>query len=328
MIKKISNEIKNNGITGLIIHLFSKITGNNQAFFLYKQHEYSKMNLEEVIEEVQNRYREAIGENLDLNNPISFTAKIQWMKIYDATPIKTQLSDKYLVRKYVQDKIGRQYLVPLLGVWDSFDQIDFNKLPNRFALKLNNGSGMNIVVKDKKSMNIKEAKEKFDFWMKTNYAFVNFEMQYRDIRQRIIAEEYIEQEDGNLFDYKFDCFNGKPLICELIGDRNLEKHTGHQAFLNMNWEKLDIDDGTYPFFDILPKKPDNWESLIDIAEKLSQGFSYVRVDLYSVSDKVYFGELTFTPSNGTQKWNYKSVDLKLGNLIKLPAPYSLPIPKN
>ncbi len=169
--------------------------------------------------------------NLDIDNPGSYNEKIQWIKLHDVTPLMTKLADKYLVREWVADKIGEQYLVPLLGVWDCFDDINFDELPDRFVLKCNHGSGMNLVVKDKKSFDWAEAKNKFDRWMAINFAFQNgFELQYKDIPRKIIAEEYIEQMDEDLLDFKIHCFKGEPKIVQVIGSRELAHHTAKEAF--------------------------------------------------------------------------------------------------
>lgn len=306
-------------------HIKSVITKNNAEYILEKQKKASRFSTHKIEKILKHNFYQCKGVKPNFRNPQSFDEKINWLMLYDATPLKTRLVDKYLVRKYIEEKIGENYLVPLLGVWDRFDDIDFESLPHRFVLKLNNGSGMNIVVKNKDNLNITEAKNKFEFWMKTNFAYMGFEMQYRDVPQKIIAEQYIEQIDGNLFDYKMHCFNGKMKICQLIGDRNMIDHTAKQAFFDADWNRLNESEGTYPDYNSTPSKPDNWEEMKLVAEKLAVGFNYVRVDLYSIEGQIYFGEFTFTPLVGLHpNFRPKEADLRWGSLIILPEPYELP----
>lgn len=257
-------------------------------------------------------------EKLDLKNPRTFNEKIQWMKLYDSTPIKTRLADKYLVRDWVKKKIGEQYLVPLLGVWDGYDEIDFDSLPQKFVLKCNHGSGMNYIVKDKDFIDHVEMRRKFSQWMKENYAFKGmFELQYKDIHPKIIAECYLEELDGNLMDYKIHVFNGKSKFVQIIGDRDFVHHEGKQLFLSPEWTPVDIERESYGHYDKIPPKPQNFEKMIQIAEKLAEGFNYVRVDLYNLNGKIIFGEMTFTPASGFGEWG-GSFGEKMGEWIELP----------
>ena len=160
------------------------------------------------------RYEAAIGHKLNWDNLQTYTEKMQWAKLYDKNPLKATLTDKYLVREWVEKTIGGEYLIPLLGVWDNFEDIDFSELPDRFVLKTNHGSGTNLIVKDKSKLNLKRAKRMFDDWMNIDYAYnSNFEMHYTDIKPKIIAEKYMETSTGELPDYKFLCFGGKPYYC-------------------------------------------------------------------------------------------------------------------
>ena len=216
-----------------------------------------------------------------------------------------------------EDKIGEKYLVPLLGAWDSFDEIDFNALPNQFALKCNHGSGMNLVVKDKGKMGIVQAKVQFDVWMKTNFAFVNgFELQYKDIPRKIIAEKYIEQFDRGLTDYKIHVFHGIPKIIQVIGNRDLQKHTAKECFLTVDWEAEELMYHTYDMYEEIPPKPEQFEEMLETARRLGEGFKYVRVDLYGLDGSIKFGEMTFTPASGFGKWGGVS-QFSVGSWIKL-----------
>ena len=206
-------------------------------------------------------------------------------------------------------------MIPLLEVWDKFDDIDFGKLPDQFVLKCNHGSGMNIIVKDKSTLDIDNTREKINKWMHTNYAFsFGLELQYKDINPRIIAEKYMEAEDGELKDYKLLCFNGH---VELIWVDS-ERYSNHKRnFYNLNWDLLPIKYEKYENFEPCPE-PKSLEKMIESAEKLSQGFSVVRVDFYNSNGNIYFGEMTFTSASGTGIIEPKEFDLKLGQMIKLP----------
>ena len=265
-------------------------------------------------------YKMKTGAELDLNNPLTFNEKIQWMKLHDTTEKKTMLVDKYLVRKWVASEIGEHYLIKNLGVWERFDDIDFSILPNQFALKCNHGSGWNIVVKDKKSFDFKEAKRKFDKWMSMNFAFVDgFELQYKDVKPLIIAEEYIEELNGNLLDYKIHVFNGTPRIVQVIGDRIIETHSAKEAFFDTEWTPVsDIMYHTYDSYTLLPEKPTNLKEMLNIASILGRDFKYVRVDFYNIADHLLFGEMTFTPMSGFGKWGgYTEKMYSVGSWISI-----------
>jgi len=270
-------------------------------------------------QELENWWLRVSGHPLDLYNPKTFNEKIQWLKLYDSTPIKTKLADKYLVRDWVKEKIGEQYLIPLLGVYDRFDDIDFDKLPNRFVIKCNHGCGYNIIVKDKSQLDVAEVKAKLDKWMKENFAFrYGYELHYRDITPKIIIEKYITNEasGGDLFDYKFWCFNGKVEYIQFLSERNISGLK--MAFYDKNWVKQNFV-YSHPLDVKNMPRPDNLQEMIKLAETLSQGFSHVRVDFYRLDDgSLLFGEMTFTSASGTGRWNDKSINLKLGKMIKLP----------
>ncbi len=268
-------------------------------------------------QQLQNWYSRVTGKYLNLDNPRTFNEKIQWLKLYDSTPLKTRLADKYLVRDWVKEKIGEQYLIPLLGVYDKFEDIDFAKLPNKFVIKCNHGSGYNIIVKDKTKLDLKDTKEKLDKWMSENFAFkAGFELHYRDIKPKIIIEEYKENRGSqNLYDYKFWCFNGEVKYMQFRDDfsANLK-----MVFYDLNWKKQPFY-YDHPLYDKELEKPDNFQEMIDIAKRLSQGFAVVCVDLYRLNDgTIYFGEMTFTRSSGIAHWNDEKYNKMLGNMIKLP----------
>lgn len=265
-------------------------------------------------------YRYATGETLDLEHPKTFNEKIQWMKLYDSTPMKTRLADKYLVRDWVAEQIGEEHLIPLLGVWDSFDEIDFDQLPNQFVLKANHGSGWNIIVTNKNQLDKKDAKEKMDQWMKENYGLrPGLELHYMNIPPKIIAEEFIQNMD-DLYDYKFFCFHGKVESIQVVSGRNSE---AVETFYDINWKTLDYTSVNSPRAGIL-EPPKSWGEMVHIAEKLSTKFPHVRVDLYEIDGTIYFGEMTFTPLGGTGTFTKPEIAEYYGNLITLPEKSPLP----
>ena len=284
---------------------------------------YSTLPPEKYPEELKLWYKRVTKEDLDLDNPKTYNEKIQWLKLYDSTPLKTRLADKYLVRDWVKEKIGEEYLIPLLGVWDSFDEIDFDKLPEQFVLKANHGSGWNIIVKDKATFDKEEARKKFDVWMHTNFAFrAGLELQYLNIPPKIIAEEYLKNNNDDLYDYKVFCFNGKAESIMFLSDRKQELK---MSFYDLQWNKL-------PFVYSHPQnpnevpKPKNLELMINLAEKLAEGFPHVRVDFYVLNDgSIKFGEMTFTSASGNCKWNIPEQNRVYGELIKLPPKKPIPM---
>lgn len=275
---------------------------------------------EKYEKELTKIYTLKTGKNLNLKNPLSFNEKIQWLKLYDATALKTRLADKYLVRDWIKDKIGEQYLIPILGVWDKFEDIKIDELPNSFALKANHGSGWNIVVPDKSQLDRNSSKEKFENWLSLNSAYIaGFQMHYRDIPPKIIAEQYIENDNGNLYDYKIYCFNGKPEYIQVVGDRNPQTHKGRESFYDTQWVRQPFTSGVNPPYEAEKPRPDNLDEMLRIAEKLSQDFIFVRVDLYKLdNDDIKFGEMTFTPNSGFNQWTPPKMDMILGEKIKLP----------
>lgn len=270
---------------------------------------------------IKDWYYSTMKEYLNLTNPQTYNEKMQWLKLYDSTPIKTLLADKYLVRDWVKEKIGEQYIIPLIGVYDNFDEINFDKLPDQFVIKCNHGSGYNIVVKDKSTLDIHEAKLKIEKWMEENFAFkAGCELHYREVPPKIIIEKFIENKKaGDLYDYKFWCFNGKVEYIQFLSERNIGEHSLKMAFYDTNWNKQSFV-YSYPLDTKTIEKPDNLDKMIELSEQLSKGFPHVRVDFYRLDDgSIYFGEMTFSSASGSCRWNSKSINVKLGNLIKLPT---------
>lgn len=275
-------------------------------------------------EELCSWFNQTSDKKLNLKNPQGYNQKIQWLKLYDATPLKTLLSDKYCVRRWIKDKIGEKYLIPLLGVYNQFDDIDFNKLPNQFVIKANHGCGWNIIVKDKETLDLQSTKQKITEWLQTNFAYkVGLELQYKNIKPKIIIEKYIENKGGDLFDYKFWCFDGKVKYIQFLSERNLSGLK--MLFYDTQWNKQPFVYG-FPQNTNEIEKPDNLDFMINLAEKAAKGFSHVRVDFYRLDDgTIYFGEMTFTSASGRCKWNLPEWDDKFGQLIKLPKKSPIPV---
>ena len=261
------------------------------------------------------------GKPLDFNNLRTFTEKMQWIKIYDATPLKSRLADKYLVRNWVAEKIGEKYLIPLLGVWDDFDDINFDYLPTQFVLKCNHGSGMNIIVRDKKFLDVQRAREGINLWLNMDYgAGSALELHYTRIDRKIIAEKFMTNgDDPELTDYKFWCFDGKPTYCKCMTERTTALRID---YFDMNFQHMNYEQNNHPNSDHPERisKPKNFELMKKLAAKLSEGFAFVRVDFYEINGKVYFGEMTFTPGAGSFYYKSKGTDEYLGSLLKLPKP--------
>lgn len=256
------------------------------------------------------------GYPLDLENPVTFNQKLNWMKIYDNTARKTQLADKYAVRSWVAETIGEEYLIPLYGVWKDAKSIDFDSLPKQFVLKVNQGSGFNIVVPDKSKLNLDQTRKQLEEWLHTNYASYGFELQYQNIEPRIICEEYMENNGEGLHDYKVHVFHGIPHYIQFISGRTDKSQTA-ERFYDTNWNPQDFT-YTNPRSDKLQERPAHLEELLKLAEILGQEFAYVRVDLYLLNNgQIKFGEMTFTPTNGMDPWNPAQMDVKLGKLISL-----------
>lgn len=274
-----------------------------------KMVKYPSVTEAEIKEEVAKWYRATTGDVMDFENPKTFTQKIQWSKVYDRDSQRTTLSDKYLVREWIKEKIGEKYLIPMLGVWNSFDEIDFSSLPEQFVLKCTHGTQCNVIVDDKKKLDKSEAKKNIEKWMKLNYAYISFELQYKDIVPRIMAEQFIQNSGSDLYDYKIYCYGGKPKYIQFLSDR---KYGLRMAYFDTNWTKMDFVHD-HPRIEEDIKKPDNLDEMLHIAEILSEGFPYVRVDLYRLDNgELKFGEMTFTPAGGGQNFIPPEADGLLG----------------
>lgn len=264
------------------------------------------------------QYRILMGKSLNLRNPKTFTEKIQWLKLNHRTSEMTMMVDKYSVKDFVAKKIGSQYVIPTLGVWESIESVDWESLPNQFVLKTTHGGGGTgvVIVKDKKNVTHYETLERLRWSFNDEGYTRNREWPYKNVHRRIIAEELIGiPGTQDLLDYKFFCFDGEPLFFKVDFGRFSEHHAN---YYDLDWKQLPFGELKYPpkkDFNLLP--PKKFNQMIEIARILSKGQKFIRVDLYNVAGKIYFGEMTFYPASGLEKWTTDNVDLKLGKEIKL-----------
>ncbi|MGI6280447.1 MAG: ATP-grasp fold amidoligase family protein, partial [Acutalibacteraceae bacterium] len=265
-------------------------------------------------------YRIRMHYPLNLKEPKSFNEKLQWIKLYDRNPLYTKMVDKYEAKGYVSNLIGEEHIIPTLGVWNRFDDIDFDSLPDQFVLKCTHDSGGLVIVRNKSSFDRQAAKEKIEQSLKTNYYWHCREWPYKDVKPRIIAEKYMENHSENgdtgLIDYKFYCFGGEPRF--LYVSKGLENHkTASISFVTCDWEFAPYERKDFKPFSVLPNKPQKFDEMLIIAKELSKGFDFLRVDLYEIDNMVYFSELTFTPCGGFMPFKEKSQDLEMGRLLKI-----------
>lgn len=265
------------------------------------------------------RFKNRVGYWPHLNHPRTFNEKLQWLKLNDRHAEYTQMVDKIDAKKYVASIIGDKYIIPTLGVWNSVDEIEWDKLPNQFVIKVSSDSGGIVVCKDKQTLDIEKAKEKLTNGWGKNYYVHNKEYPYRDLTSRIIAEEYKEDESGyELRDYKIFCFNGEPKILFVASDRQKAGEDTKFDFFDLNWNHLPFTNG-HPNSKEHIAKPKNFEEMLEIAKKLSVGIPQVRIDLYNCNGQIYFGEITFFHWSGMTAFDPVEWDFKLGKMIKLPC---------
>lgn len=261
------------------------------------------------------KFRLLMGYKLNLNEPKTFNEKLQWLKLNDIHPEYTPMVDKVEAKKYVASQVGSRYIIPTLGVWDSVDDIDWASLPKQFVVKATNDSGGIVVCKDKSTLDIKKAKAKLRGLGGRDYTLASKEYPYRDVPHRFIAEEYMEDESGyELKDYKIFCFDGKPKFLFVATGR--QQNDTRFDFYDTEFNHLPVLNG-HPNADVWPLKPENFEEMLDVASKLSKGLTHVRVDLYNVNGRIYFGELTFFHWSGMVPFEPREWDETFGSYINL-----------
>ena len=258
------------------------------------------------------------GKRLNLKEPKTYNEKLQWFKLYDRKPIYTQLVDKYAVRKYVAEKIGEEYLIPLLGIFNSFKEINFDKLPEKFVLKCTHDSGNVFICTDKKTFDYAKAEEKLEYSLKHNFYLYAREWPYKDVKPRIIAEKYMEDESGELKDYKIFCFNGKSKMLFITKDRQNREEEVKFDFFDLEGRLLPFTHG-HPNSGQLTLDKKYFEEMLPLAEKLSGDITQIRVDFYNVKGKIYFGEMTFFHHAGFMPFKPDEWDLTIGQWLKLPG---------
>lgn len=257
------------------------------------------------------------GKHLNLDNPKTFNEKLQWLKLYNRKPEYTIMVDKYRVREYIEGKIGKEYLIPLLGVWNTPDEIDFDFLPNQFVLKCNHDSGSSYICTDKSKLNVKKIKKSLWKRLKKDYYLIGREWPYKNVPRKIIAEQYIETENGDLPDYKFFTMGGKVKAMFVATDRHSSDKELKFDFFDRQYRPLDFAQG-HPRSKILPQKPHSFELMCELAEKLAKEIPQVRIDFYEVNGKPLFGEMTFSHNCGMVPFEPESWDYKFGSWIQLP----------
>ena len=263
-------------------------------------------------------YKSKMGKELNLENPTTFNEKLQWLKIYDRKPEYTLMVDKYEAKKYVAERIGEEHIIENYGVWDKFDDIDFDALPEKFVLKCTHDSGGLAICRDKNTFDKQKAKKKINRSLKLNYFYSSREWPYKNVKPRIIAEKYMEDSNDclGLMDYKFYCFDGEPKF--LYISKDLENHSiASISFLNLDWTFAKYKRSDYKAFSELPQKPKLLDEMLQICRVLSKDIPFLRVDLYEIDERVYFSELTFCPCAGFMPFVDPSHDKELGELINL-----------
>lgn len=269
---------------------------------------------------ISEEFRGLMGYDIDWENPQDLNEKINWMKLYGDTTQWARLADKYRVREYVEERIGKEYLVRLYGVWERVEDIDFDALPERFVLKTNHGAGTVLPVTSKRDLNISETRRKLDEWLKLKYGYRTIEPHYLKIKPLIIAEEYLENDTDfstSLVDYKVFCFGGKPYCILVCTDRELGTHT-NLTFYDTHWNQMtEMLAGSHKGEEQCIPRPVCLDIMLEKAEKLALGHPQVRVDFYILQGKIYFGEMTFTSQGGYMDYIFRDYALDMGRQIKI-----------
>ena len=277
-----------------------------------------KMNLIRLSDKkfIEYRFLSEMGYKLNLKSPQTFNEKLQWLKLYDRNPEYTKMVDKYEVREYIKEKIGEEYLIPLIGVYDKFDDIDFDKLPNQFVIKCNHDSGGLIICKDKNRLDIETARKKINRSLKTNYYYSGREWPYKNVKPKILIEKYMEDSNkSDLIDYKLFCFNGIPKIVLVCSER-FSSSNMCETWFDMNWKLIDMTESGHRV-DSTISKPKQLKKMVELSKKLSKNIPFIRVDWYEIGDKLYFGELTFYPASGFEKFEPKEWNKKIGDMLSI-----------
>ena len=303
--------------SGKIKKVLHEAAKDSSARFSY----LSKLGLYDWMPDAQYlklKYKSVFGRELNLENPKTYNEKLQWLKLNDRKPEYTRMVDKYLVRQYVAEVIGAEYLIPLLGVWDNPDEIDFDQLPDQFVLKCNHNSGLGMCIcKDKSRLNLTETRAALQKGLKENYYIRHREWPYKDVPRKIIAEKYMSDgENEELNDYKLMCFNGTVKMSFVCSNR-FNSEGLNVTFYDEKWNRLPFE-RHYPASATEIEKPVSYEEMVRLAEQLAQNIPFVRVDFYEIEGKPYFVEMTFFPGSGFEEFEPMEWDYKIGEMLELP----------
>lgn len=261
-------------------------------------------------------FKKHMGTKLNLSNPTTFSEKMQWLKLYDRRPEYFVMADKAEVKKYVSDKINKEIVIPTIGIYNSVDEVPFDDLPEKYVIKCTHDSGSTFICSSKSNFDLEEVKKELSKRLSRSFYWFGREWSYKNIKPRIIVEEFIPDESGNIpVDYKFFCFDGKMEVFKIDYNRFTKRAAN---YYNKKCEFLDFGKvHSTPDPSIKLNLPENFEEMVAITEELSKGIPFLRVDLYSVNYRIYFGELTFYPSSGIEHFTNDG-DIIMGNLLKLP----------
>lgn len=263
-------------------------------------------------------WKRTFGYELDLEHPKTFNEKLQWLKLYDRKPEYTTMVDKYLAKQWVADKIGQQYVIPTIAVYDSVDEIDLDKLPDMFVLKCNHDSGNTVICKDKLSFDLESAKQKLDDAVKKDYYLKWREWPYKNVKKKVLAEKYLEtSEIDDLIDYKMMTFSGRVKCCFTCTNRRSDNGLNVTVY-DREWERMPFGRPNHPA-DVNPiPKPKSYEEMVEISERLGENMPFVRVDFYEIEGRPYVGEMTLYPAAGFEDFEPQEWNRVLGDWIELP----------
>ncbi|PAV31086.1 hypothetical protein CIL05_00040 [Virgibacillus profundi] len=261
-------------------------------------------------------YKKKTGKKLNLNKPRDFNEKLQWLKLYWQHPLVVQCGDKYEVRNYAKDLGCPEILTEIYGIYNSVEELEWQTLPQKFALKVTNGCGFNIICENKSKLDKENTLNQLKNWLNTDFSLKNAELHYSKMKPRIICEKFIETNEGQLpVDYKIYCFNGNPEIILVTPERE----TGFKRFIfDLDWNILNFEKGSTISKSELPNEPRSLKRMIDYSRKLSKPFPFVRVDFYDYNDKPILGEMTFTPAAGMATHYTDDALIEMGDMINLP----------
>lgn len=264
------------------------------------------------------KFRLEMGQKLNLDNPKTFNEKLQWLKLYNRKPEYTTMVDKYAVKEYVASIIGKEYIIPTLGVWNSVDEIDWDALPNQFVLKTTHGGGGGgvAICKDKSSFDKTKAKKTLQKSLDSDIYWNYREWPYKDVPKRIIAEQFMSNNGKDLEDYKIHCFNGEPKFI-LVCSNRYGKGAMVDDFYTPEWELMDVRRPGHPKSEQASKTPELLDQMLELSRILSKDIPFLRTDFYIIQGKIYFGELTFFPASGMSKFEPEEWDYTFGNYLKL-----------